>query len=293
MRVRHAESLVLAGRGVQAARVYILAAKGATAMRRSDLERAAAEQLVMAGHIDEGIRILRSVLRSWGMSLPTSPLSALLQLIFYRLVLAIRGLKFAEREPESVRPEDRARIDAMYGVAIGLSIVDVVLSACVQARHMAQALDVGHRYQVMRAASLEASHLSSKGGAESPKESTLFALVQRLAETSSDPETHRAFFESKRGIRLYLRGRWKESRDVLDAAYARYSNNRSSANTNAYVMGLYDLWYLGDLVELTKRNAYILADAEQRGDLYTVVSLRASWPVLTLLASEQRRVGAP
>jgi serine/threonine protein kinase len=286
LRVSHAQALVLAGRGVQAARAYSQAAQGATAMRRSDLERAAAEQLLMCGHIDEGIRILRSVLQSWGMSLPRSPLSALVQLIFYRLVLAIRGLGFVERDPESVRPEDRARIDAMYSVAIGLSIVDVILSACVQARHMAQALDVGHRYQVMRAASLEASHLSSKGGPESTKERTLFALVQRLAESGGDSEAQRAFFESKRGIRLYLRGRWKESRQVLDEAYARYSNNRSSANTNAYVMGLYDLWMLGDLAELGKRSAHILADAEQRGDLYTIVSLRASWPALTLLASD-------
>ncbi len=286
LRVRHAEALVLAGRGVEAARVYMVASEGATAIPRSDLERAAAEQLLMAGHIDKGIGILRGVLKSWGMSLPGSPLSALVQLIFFRLVLAIRGLKFEERAPEAVRPEDRARIDAMYGVAIGLSIVDVVLSACVQARHMALALDVGHRYQVMRAASLEASHLSSKGGHASLKEQTLFALVQRLAESGSESETHRAFFESKRGIRLYLRGRWKESRQVLDASYARYAHNRSSANTNAYVMGMYDLWMLGDLVELAKRNAYILADAEQRGDLYTIASLRASWPALTLLAAD-------
>jgi serine/threonine protein kinase len=286
LRVRHAEALVLAGRGVEAARVYVLASEGATAIPRSDLERAAAEQLLMAGHIDEGTRVLRGVLKSWGTSLPDSPLSALVQLIFFRLVLAIRGLKFEERDPESVRPEDRARIDAMYSVAIGLSIVDVVLSACVQARHMALALDVGHRYQVMRAASLEASHLSSKGGPPGPKEQALFALVQRLAEGSPDPETHRAFFESKRGIRLYLRGRWKESRQVLDESYVRYAHNRSSANTNAYVMGMYNLWMLGDLVELTRRYAYVLADAEQRGDLYTIVSLRASWPALTLLASE-------
>jgi hypothetical protein len=286
LRVRHAEALVLAGRGVEAARVYLLASQRATAIVKSDHERAAAEQLLMAGHMDEGIRILRGVLKSWGMSLPGSPLSAILQLVFFRLLLAIRGLKFEERAPEAVRPEDRARIDAMYGVAIGLSIVEPVLSACVQARHMALALDVGHRYQVMRAASLEASHLSSKGGSESPKEQELGALVQRLAEGSSDPETHRAFFESKRGIRLYLRGRWKESRRMLDESYARYAHNRSSANTNAYVMGMYNLWMLGDLVELARRNAYVLADAEQRGDLYTIVSLRASWPALTLLACD-------
>ncbi len=286
LRVLHAEALVQAGRGVQAAAVYMRAAEGATSIPKSDLERAAAEQLLMAGHIDQGTQILRGVLQSWGMSLPGSPLSALVQLIFFRLALAIRGLKFQERDPDSVRPEDRARIDAMYGVAIGLSIVDVVLSACVQARHMALALDVGHRYQVMRAASLETSHLSSKGGPESRKEKTLFAIVQRLAEGSTDPETHRAFFESKRGIRLYLRGRWKESRQVLDESYARYAHNRSSANTNAYVMGMYDLWMLGDLVELTRRYVHVLADAEQRGDLYTVVSLRASWPALTLLASD-------
>jgi eukaryotic-like serine/threonine-protein kinase len=286
LRIRHAEALVLAGRGVEAARVYVRAAEGAAAIERSDLERAAAEQLLMCGHIDEGTNLLRQVLASWGMSLPSSPLSALVQLILYRIALAIRGLRFEERDPGAIRPEDRARIDAMYAVAIGLSIVDVVTSACIQARHMTHALNAGHRFQVMRAASLEASHHSSQGGPETPKERQLFAIVQRLAERSKDSEAHQAFFEAKRGIRLFLRGRWREAREVLDAAYARYPNNRASANSNSYLFSLYSLWFLGDLVELARRKAYMLGDAEQRGDLYTAVNLRASWPALTSLAND-------
>ncbi len=286
-RLRFAEALKLAGRGPEAARVYKKMAEGASPFDRADFERAAAEQLLMSGHIGEGANALQRILSSWGMTLPRSPLSTVFWLVVYRLTLAVRGLRFEEREAASVDPEVRARIDALYAVAMGISMVDVLLSACVQARHMRLALDQGHRFQVLRAADLEASILASLGGPETPREVALNAIVRSLAEGSAGSEVYQVFYQAKKGIRSFLRGRWKEAREILDAAYLQYPNNRGSANSNFYLFSLHSLWFLGDLVELAKRKAYMLADAEQRGDLYTVVNLSAALPVLTLLADDQ------
>ena len=286
-RLRLAEALKLAGRGPEAARVYSKMAVGASPIERADFERAAAEQLLMSGHIGEGANALHRILSSWGMTLPRSPLSTVFWLIVYRLTLAVRGLRFEERDAASVEPEVRARIDALHAVAMGISMVDVLLSACVQARHMRLALDKGHRFQVLRAADLEASILASLGGRETPREVALNAIVRRLAEGSAGSEVYQVFYQAKKGIRSFLRGHWKEAREILDAAYLQYPNNRGSANSNFYLFSLHSLWFLGDLVELAKRKAYMLADAEQRGDLYTVVNLSAALPVLTLLADDE------
>ncbi len=285
LRVRHAEALVLAGRGVQAARVYMRAAEGATAIESADFGRAAAQQLLMSGHIDEGGKALQSILASWGIALPRSALSAVFWLIVYRLMLAIRGLRFEERAAASVPTETRARIDAMHAVALGLSVVDQVQAACIQARHMILALDVGDSFQVMRAASLEATLLSARGGVETARERELYAIVERLAERSKDSEGHQVFYQAKTGIRHFLRGRWKQAREILDATYERYPNNRGSANSNFYLFSLYSLWMLGDLREVAKRSAHMNADAKQRGDLYTSVNVRTACPALTFVAT--------
>jgi hypothetical protein len=290
IRVRLAESLETAGRGAEAADAYLLAAKDAPAIRRAELQRAAAEQLLMSGHMERGARVLQGVLALWGMGVPRSPLAAVLGLVMHRLRLRVMGLRFDERTPDAVSREVRARIDAVYAVAIGLSIVDVVVSACMQARHLAMALREGDTFQVMRAASLEASHLSSRGGAETRRERDLFGIVQRLAEQGEDREARQAFFQAKSGIRSFLRGRWREAREVLDAAYARYPNNRGGSHSNAYLFSLYALVFLGDFVELRQRQAHLLNDAEQRGDIYTTINLRVGYPNLAWLAVDD--VGA-
>ena len=57
-------------------------------------------------------------------------------------------------------------------------------------------------------------------------------------------------------------------------------------NANAAVFSVYALVYLGDLREAKARTLRLLADAEQRGDLYTSVNLRSSHPIAAWLGSD-------
>ena len=147
LRVRLAEALSWAGRGAEAARAYLDAAEHEPAVRRVNLERAAAEQLLVSGRIDEGARVLHRVLAAIGMTAPGSTLSALFWLVIHRLRLAVTGLRFEARTPQEVRPEDRARIEAMYVVATGFAVVDVLLGACMQARLLILSLRAGDGLQ--------------------------------------------------------------------------------------------------------------------------------------------------
>ena len=287
LRLRLAESLETAGHGAEAGAEYLLAAKDAPPIQRAELQRAAAEQLLLSGHVDEGAKVLGGVLALWRISVPRTPLSAIVRLLIYRFWLrAVVGLNFEPRATEDVPRETRARIDALYAVSIGLSFVDVIVSACMQSRHLIMALRAGDRHQVMRAASLEASHLAGLGGAETARERDLRAMVHRLAEEGPDAESHRALFRAKDGIRLFLRGHWKESRRVLDEAYAGHRNNRGGSHSNGYLFSLYALVFLGDLVELAQRQAHLLSDAERRGDIYTSVNVRVGYPNIAWLVAD-------
>jgi hypothetical protein len=62
LRVHIASALELAGQGARAAKVYLEAAADAAPLEAIDLQRAASQQLLFSGRIDEGAALLRKVL---------------------------------------------------------------------------------------------------------------------------------------------------------------------------------------------------------------------------------------
>jgi tetratricopeptide (TPR) repeat protein len=166
LHARLANALQFAGRYEASAREYLAAADGAPTDQVIALHRAAAEQLLMGGRMDEGAELLHRVLYALDMRAPRSAFAAVFWLLLHRAWLAMRGLGFSTRAPEEVQPEDRVRIDALFAVAMGFSIVDVVLGACMQTRQLIEALRKGDELQIVRAASIEAGHMAATGTRE-------------------------------------------------------------------------------------------------------------------------------
>ncbi len=290
LQVRLAQSLAWAGRGAEAARAYSEAAAGAPGLQRVELERAAAEQLLASGRIDEGAQGLRLVLSTLGMTAPRSTLGALFWLAMYRLSIAVMGLRFVERKPEDVRPEDRVRIEAMYAAAMGFAVVDVLLGACMQARLLLHSLRAGDRFQVLRATALEASQLASLGGTPGKHERALLKIAEGIAAAGNEPEW-RAFLEVAKGVGVFLRGGWKEAFAMLDASNAKQPYGHTHWHSNANLFGVRALYFLGDIEELGRRQARLCADAKERGDLYTTVSFASSSVITTYLAANDPEGG--
>jgi|CZKU01.1.fsa_nt_gi serine/threonine protein kinase/tetratricopeptide (TPR) repeat protein len=286
LHLRLAQVLEWAGRGTEAAHVYLRAAEDAPALQRVDIERAAGEQLLTCGRIDEGVAVLDRILASVRMGRPRSALTAIVWLLLFRLYLRVRGLRFVERDPDDVDRLDRAKIDILYSVEIGLSFVDAIQAACVQARHLILALKAGDRLQVLRAAALGAATAASAGGRPSAHERELSGIVQRLAEASEDSES-RAVFLGTRGVSLFLRGQWSEALEHQDVAYAKYPNNRAGWHANGQLIAIWSLTWLGRIEHFRERQARLLVDAEQRGDLYTTVNLRIGYSNLAWLAIDE------
>jgi serine/threonine protein kinase/tetratricopeptide (TPR) repeat protein len=284
MRPRYAEALQLAGRFDESARAYLEAARGAQAGDKVEFQRAAAQQMLSAGRLDDGAKILRRVLSAVRMSAPRSPIGAAFWLVVYRVWLAALGLRFKERAPEEVSREDRLRIEALYTVAMGFSIVNVVLGACMQTRHLIEALRRGDRFQVMRAASLTAAHLASTGKRPGRLEGALLEIARGLAERDGSREatTH---FAGAWGVGLFLRGRWKEARELLERGYkvALYSN---AGFANIRLFAIYSGFFLGDIQESSARLQRLFADAEHRKDRYTTVNLGTSVCIHAYLAAD-------
>jgi len=118
------------------------------------------------------------------------------------------------------------------------------------------------------------------------EERELSGIVQRLAEASEDSES-RAVFLGTRGVSLFLRGQWSEALEHQDVAYAKYPNNRAGWHANGQLIAIWSLTWLGRIEHFRERQARLLVDAEQRGDLYTTVNLRIGYSNLAWLAIDE------
>jgi tetratricopeptide (TPR) repeat protein len=285
LRVRLARVLEWAGRGTEAARVYEEVARVAPAGERTQLERAAAEQLLTCGRIDEGAAVLHRVLSDVHLGAPRTAASALLWLLLYTLWLRLRGLGFRARSADELLERERLRLDALFTVALGFGSVDVVLSACMTAWSLVAALRAGERAAIRRAASLQMSLASARGGVETKHERALEQLAGRLVEEEPTPEAT-AFYRSNVGISHYCRGRWMQAVRELDSALLAFPANRAGMTSNVHVFCVCSLVYAGKIRELRQRLPRLIADAADRGDLFMLAHLRASHPIVAWLAAD-------
>ena len=282
---RLGEVLGWAGRNEEAGRAYITAAEKTSGAERATLERAASAQLLAAGRIDEGGMMLRRVLAGAGVKVPRTPLGTLLSLLAYKTWLRL-STRFVERDASEVAAADRARIDALHVAALGLASVDAALANCMQARQLVEALRAGDRARVVRAATTYyGSHLAQVGGRLGAHEREIYALILRLVEKGRSAD-EAAFSQGMHGVGLVLRGRWREATQVIDAAFANVANQQASMQPQIALYGVYALVFLGDLIELRRRQARLLADAERRGDRFMSIMLTLSHPVVLHLAAD-------
>jgi predicted ATPase len=208
LKIALGDALANAGRPAEAAAQFLDAAKTASARRALELNQRAGAQLLMGGHLDEGLEIFAKVLRAAGFSLPKGPKRALLSLIFRRALIKLRGLDFAEREAAGIAEADLQRIDICWSIAAGLGIVDLIRGAEFQSRHMLLALRAGEVYRVARAMAFETVQTATRGGPTIARAERLAERTEALARRANHPHaTGMAIWA--RGLSAYLIGSWK------------------------------------------------------------------------------------
>jgi hemolysin-activating ACP:hemolysin acyltransferase len=166
-----------------------------------------------------------------------------------------------------------------------MGLVDVVLGVWIQALHLFLALRVGDRFQLLRAAGIEALHAAARGGPEGRREQAFGALAEGLV-AGTDDEDSRAFFEGTAAIRLFLHGRWKEVAERAERLESMFTTSPAGWHSNAQLFYVYALANLGRLRELRAYHSIRLAEAEERGELYTTVNLRIGHTVRVWLLDD-------
>jgi eukaryotic-like serine/threonine-protein kinase len=289
-----ADALVNAGRPAEAAEAYLDLAQETSASHSLDFKRRAAEQLLMGGHIKEGLGLIRVVLAAVGFTLPAGPRRALLSLLVKRLQIRLRGLNFTKRNATEIPESDLFRIDICWAVAAGLGAVDLIRGAGFQSRHLLLALRSGEPYRVARAMSFEAAQTASRGGPARKRALQIARKAEELAQRVGNPHAIGLSIWAS-GVADYLIGHWKQSAELCDRA-AEVLRDRCTGVTweltTAHRFMLSALLYLGELAEVSRRVPILLSAAIEQGNLSAATDLRTRMNLIWLAADDPDRARA-
>jgi serine/threonine protein kinase/tetratricopeptide (TPR) repeat protein len=289
-----AEALANAGRPAEAAQAFLDLAPITSASHSLDLKRRAAEQLLMGGHINEGLDLIKSVLSAVGFTLPAGPKRALLSLLLRRMQIRLRGLKFTERSASQVPESDLFRIDICWGVTAGLGFVDLIRGADFQSRHLLLALRAGEPNRVARALAFEAVQTATRGGSARKRYLQIARQAEELAAKLNRPHAVGLAMWAVGGG-AYLMGDWKRAAEFSERASDILRDQCTGVSwelTTANRFMLSAMLYRGEVAEISRRVPVLLAAALDQGNLFAAMDLRTSLNLIWLAADDPTRARA-
>jgi len=273
-----ADALVEAGKGAEAADVYISAARGANEDTAFELKRRAADQLLMAGHMERGREVLAALLSNVGLRLPTSHWAAL-GVLPQRARLKLRGLSFVPRDESQVPKRDLHRIDVLLGAVFGFLSSDPPTAFFLGSELVRRALDAGEPRRVLDALVLEAFLQCMMGsGGESARKA-----VVKVARQIGTPAAHHMRLTTEGAIASLL-GRWKEALRSYDEAdaWGREHNTRSTLFGNRALFFRFDALYWTGQVDTAARGLPpLIQDLHERGNIMGWLWMSLIWAWVT------------
>ncbi len=289
LRKQLAEALAKAGRGAQAAEAFLAAAEGAKAARALELRRQAAEQQLISGHIDQGLKTIETVLESVGMKLPETPRRALWSLAWQLLRLKLRGRGFKELDSSQIAPKKLICIDTCWSVSVGLGTVDTIRGMAFGKRHLRLALEAGEPYRVARALAIEAAYSGAGGVSRQQRTAELVEASLTLAERVNHPHAL-GLANITAGMAAYLEGRWNKACERLERGEKILREHCTGVTwelDTSMSFQLRSLLFIGDLKRIRERLPRFLKDVREKGDLYAEVNLRCRIVWVSLLLADR------
>jgi len=284
--------LQAAGRGGDSALAYLEAAKGANPAESLELQRKAAEQLLISGHVDAGLQALGRVLETFDLALPSSAGAALRSLAWLRLKLRLRGLHWKERDASQVSPATLGRIDTCWSVGVGLGFVDNVRGALFNTRHLLYALDAGEPYRVARGLAHEAVYAAYS--ARPARAQALVAQVKTMAQRLTQPHAL-GLAQLAAGLTAFVGGHWKLTLDELAQAEGILRERCTGVAwelDTTHLLQMVSLFFTGQLAQVREKVPQHYRSANERGDLFFLTNVATAMHPFWLLRDEPGRARA-
>jgi eukaryotic-like serine/threonine-protein kinase len=285
------DALANAGRSAEAADVFLAAAELSPGSHQLELQRRAAEQLLFAGHIDAGARVIATVLERVGLRLSASPARALLTLVFLRVFLLLRGLRFRIHDETEVSPQQLTHIDVCWSVSAGLALVNTIQAVGFATRGLLLALRAGEPKRLCRALAVNASFVGSEGPPGRARAMRFLHLARDLHRRFPD-ESNGPLVAVGEGWVSFFCGDWPGARkgfaEALEMAGRGARRVQWFADTSQFYY-VRSLGQLGQLREAAQRHEMYLREARERGDLYLTTNLNVGTNFVWLTRDDPER----
>jgi len=272
---KRAEMLVNAGRGAQAAPVFLrLAREGVDATEAHELRRRAAEEFLMSGHLSEGFAALRSVLADVGAAFPRSPASALFRALVRTVPLWLaerRARKHIARDPN---PRAQALCDACHAAAKGLSFVDPARGLYFSMHALRWALASGDPQRLGRSLCFVGSNLLPIAGFYGRWARRMIERGGAIARLTDTPYLEAAASLAIAQTRM-MECRWGEMLALCQRARELFRKQCRGATWEvsvATMAALRALEELGELPELFRESREMEEEGKRTGNRYAEVT---------------------
>jgi tRNA A-37 threonylcarbamoyl transferase component Bud32 len=279
-----AEVLAASGRLSEAAAAFEKAAALASGRERFTLERRRVEQLLRAGESEAGFAGGMKLLAAVGVSVPTTWRGTLASFLYQRLRIRMRGLDYTLRDEAAIDPAALDRLDVLWSLSSGFTLVDPMLGRVLQAKYLRDALDAGEPRRLASALALEVGYQAIPGLPARARFDAVVATTRTIAERVGD-RARMGLFDGCSGIGAYLMGHYAEGRERLTRALDAMATDPAEMRWQIDVATFFlvtVLWNLGELRAMNELHDRVLDDAEERGDAYVQRAMRgwrgnASW----------------
>jgi hypothetical protein len=239
-----------------------------------ELQQRGAEQVLIGGHIDRGLELIRTVLAGMGVGMPRSPRAAFMSMLWHRERLRWRGLGFVSRAVDDIDPDILLRVDTCWSAVMGLLLVDMISAGYFSARHLLLALDAGEPSRIARAMAIEATTRKAYPTRRRLTE-TLFQQSKDLATSVGNPHAI-ALSMLGESLTAMARGQWKNGGMLAEQALGILRKERAGGTWEVNIaenLALWALMYRGELSEVVRRVPPLLANARNTGNLYIATEL--------------------
>ena len=288
LKEKRADALVNAGRGAEAAALYRDVARSVSPGTSLDLRQRAAEQYLSAGHMTEGLEVLRPLLEEVGLPYPKTPRHALLGIIARSVRMQLGGLRFQERAAEHIPARELLRLNVAWTASKSLGSTDVLRGGYFAVRTMELALAAGETRHVARGLLGMGLTTMARGSSQDVSRGEQWlARGEQMCEQLGDPYM-RGLARTLRGSAEMALGRWRAAHGhLLEGArlLEDQCNGVAWEYSQAHACDVHSLILLGELPEATLRGERWLRVSEQNGDRFGAVWLLLNL-AMPLLATE-------
>lgn len=278
--VKLGDALMNAGRGKEAGEVYLKASeKMASESEILNLRQKAAQQFVISGHIDLGLKIIREVLADVGLELPDYGPLELAAILARDLKFRFRGTKFQEKSESEVPKETLLKLDTFWSVFVALNTVDFIAAVDFCMRLVLLALEAGEPRRIARAmvtqAYIDANLGQSSRAKQIRRSQKLLEESKALADSMDDPYVT-AFVSCLTGVCQYTYGHFKDGEISSMRAVELLRDKCQGVPWELDTAHCFTLWNLrlqGKVAKFSTMLPPLLEEAKSRGDLYAILVL--------------------